>query len=102
MLFHHGRCSHASGPNQSGDRRIGVAFRYVTPKVRQSSEGADCAMLVRGRYAERGWISVADASQVFQPHDLALYDEALAHQSTTLSEGAMEQVAQYDREGPSV
>lgn len=30
--LHHGRVFHASGPNTSADRRIGVAIRYVTPR----------------------------------------------------------------------
>ncbi len=34
MSLHHGRCFHASGPNGSDDRRIGVAIRYVASRPR--------------------------------------------------------------------
>jgi chlorinating enzyme len=33
MSLHHGRCFHASGPNISDDRRIGLAIRYVGSRV---------------------------------------------------------------------
>lgn len=33
--FHHGRLFHASGPNVSSDRRIGVAIRYIDPAMKQ-------------------------------------------------------------------
>jgi chlorinating enzyme len=99
MSFHHGRCFHASGPNQSDDRRIGCAIRYVTPGVRQSDMGRDYAMLVRGRDSEKGWINVAGATRLFDPVDLALYDEVLAHQSTALSAGAMQDVGLYAAKG---
>ncbi|SMX32597.1 phytanoyl-CoA dioxygenase family protein [Maliponia aquimaris] len=99
MSFHHGRCFHASGPNRSADRRIGVAIRYVTPEVKQSELGRDYAMPVRGRDTSRGWIAVAGATRLFDPHDLALYDEVLAHQSTTLAAGAMGKVGLYAGKG---
>lgn len=51
--------------------------------------------LVRGRDAERGWINVAGATRLFDPRDLALYEEVLAHQSQTLAAGAIGQVGLY-------
>ncbi|MBY6159559.1 phytanoyl-CoA dioxygenase family protein [Mameliella alba] len=95
MSFHHGRCFHASGPNRSADRRIGVAIRYVTPEVKQSVEGRDYAMLVRGRDSSRGWINVAGPTRLFDPQDLALYDEVRSHQAKTLAAGAMGKVGMY-------
>lgn len=35
--FHHGHMFHASGPNGTGDRRIGVAIRYIATSVKQTS-----------------------------------------------------------------
>lgn len=95
MSFHHGRCFHASGPNQSADRRIGCAIRYVTPEVRQAEGGNDYAMLVRGADRVQGWINVAGPQRLFDADDLALYDEVLAHQSGTLAQGATETVGLY-------
>ncbi len=94
MSLHHGRCFHASAPNRSDDRRIGCAIRYVTPDVRQGL-ARDYAMLVRGQDAAQGWINVAGPRGLFDPRDLALYDEVLAAQSATLAAGAEGSVAMY-------
>ena len=99
MSFHHGRTFHASGPNNSTDRRIGCAIRYVTPGVRQSADGRDYAMLVRGKDTEKGWINVAPPTTLFAPDNLALYDEVLAHQSQTLAAGADSGVSLYATKG---
>jgi ectoine hydroxylase-related dioxygenase (phytanoyl-CoA dioxygenase family) len=95
MSLHHGRCFHASAPNRSDDRRIGVAIRYVTPDVRQADMARDYAMLVRGKDAARGWINVAAPAGLFEDSALALYDEVLAAQSSVLSAGADGKVAMY-------
>ena len=46
--FHHGWTLHASMPNRSDDRRIGLNVQYVAPHVRQTKHDLDSAMLVRG------------------------------------------------------
>lgn len=48
MSLHHGRVFHASNPNGSDDRRIGLAIRYVPTRMKQMQAGALCATLVRG------------------------------------------------------
>lgn len=101
MSFHHGRVFHASGPNRSDDRRIGCAIRYVTPSVRQSASGRDYAMPVRGADREGGWIPISAPVEEFGETELALYEEILAHQSTTLAEGATEAVELYETEEPA-
>ena len=95
MSLHHGRCFHASGPNQSDDRRIGLAIRYVTPEVRDDAQGRDYAMLVRGEDAASGWINIAGPRGLFAPEDLALYHRVLADQSKVLAAGAMASVSLY-------
>ena len=50
MSFHHGRTFHASSPNNSDDRRIGLAIRYVTPGVFVSRHRA---AITRCLYAAR-------------------------------------------------
>lgn len=42
------RIAHASHPNQSDDRRIGYAVRYIPPDARQTLSEKDAAALVRG------------------------------------------------------
>jgi ectoine hydroxylase-related dioxygenase (phytanoyl-CoA dioxygenase family) len=46
--LHHVDIAHASSPNRSDDRRIGLAIRYITPRVEQTTGVPDSAMLVRG------------------------------------------------------
>jgi len=46
--FHHGWTLHASMPNNSNDRRIGLNVQYVAAHVRQTKHDLDTAMLVRG------------------------------------------------------
>lgn len=95
MSLHHGRCFHSSGANRSGDRRIGVAIRYVTPGVRDSLHNKDYAMLVRGSDRQQGWINVAGARSLFHEYDLALYSEVLREQSAVLAAGATEKTTLY-------
>jgi len=47
--LHHGWTLHASGPNSSADRRIGLTVQYVTPRVRQTVTDEETATLVRGQ-----------------------------------------------------
>jgi ectoine hydroxylase-related dioxygenase (phytanoyl-CoA dioxygenase family) len=47
MSLHHVLLVHGSGPNATGDRRIGFAIRYIPPHVRQLKV-RDSATLVRG------------------------------------------------------
>jgi ectoine hydroxylase-related dioxygenase (phytanoyl-CoA dioxygenase family) len=47
MSLHHIKLVHGSEPNLSGDRRIGLAIRYIPTHVRQTKV-RDSAMLVRG------------------------------------------------------
>ncbi|MEM7300285.1 MAG: phytanoyl-CoA dioxygenase family protein [Pseudomonadota bacterium] len=46
--FHHGWTLHASMPNDSDDRRIGLNVQYLATHVRQTKHNLDTAMLVRG------------------------------------------------------
>lgn len=46
--FHHGWTLHASMPNNSNDRRIGLNIQYLASHVRQTKHDHDTAMLVRG------------------------------------------------------
>lgn len=46
--LHHGHLFHASGPNMTGDRRIGCAIRYIKPSMKQRSGDRSLVALVRG------------------------------------------------------
>ena len=76
MSLHHGRLLHASAPNTSNDRRIGVAIRYITPRQHQVVGGRTIATLVRGR-DEHGNFDLADAPKVAMGDDeMALWRRA--------------------------
>lgn len=47
--FHHGWTLHASMPNQSDERRIGLNVQYIAPHVRQTKHPGFTALLLRGR-----------------------------------------------------
>lgn len=98
MSLHHGRLFHASGPNRSDDRRIGMAIRYVTPSVEQTIGARDYAMLVRGADHSRNWINIAPPQSLFAPASLALYDRILADQAAALTAGAEQAVGLYNSE----
>ena len=48
MSLHHGQVFHGSNANQSNDRRIGLAIRYITPDMKQSIAEKTNATLVAG------------------------------------------------------
>ena len=48
MSLHHGRVFHGSHPNRSDDRRIGLAIRYITPAMKQTTNDKTHARLVAG------------------------------------------------------
>lgn len=96
MSLHHGRLFHASGPNRSDDRRIGLVARYIRPDTPATGAGVDYAMLVRGADRTRARTNVAPPPGDFAPARLAVYEEVLAAQSATLAAGAEDAVALYD------
>ncbi len=49
MSVHNVRIAHASGPNSTDDRRIGVSLHYMPTRSRQMVGDWDSAALVRGR-----------------------------------------------------
>ena len=46
--LHNVGLAHASGPNRTGDRRIGISMHYVSTRTRQTAGAWDSAALVRG------------------------------------------------------
>ncbi|MEM7253752.1 MAG: phytanoyl-CoA dioxygenase family protein [Pseudomonadota bacterium] len=49
MSIHNVKLAHASGPNESDDRRIGISLHYIPTHARQTVGAWDSAALVRGR-----------------------------------------------------
>ena len=74
ISLHHVNIAHASAPNRSDDRRIGVAIRYVTPRVRQVTGVPDSATLVRGEYTADAFELEPAPAFDFEPVAVALHD----------------------------
>ncbi|MEM7206330.1 MAG: phytanoyl-CoA dioxygenase family protein [Pseudomonadota bacterium] len=72
VSFHHGRMFHASGPNKSNHRRIGLVIRYVTPHVRQSGAGG-YAIVARGEDKTGNWNHMPRPIANFDAKDLEAY-----------------------------
>lgn len=66
--LHHGWTIHASGPNSSRERRIGVNAQYISPKMKQLKDDSDSAILVRGEDRYRHFISDQPATEWLPPN----------------------------------
>jgi non-heme Fe2+,alpha-ketoglutarate-dependent halogenase len=49
MSLHHPMVVHGSARNESAQRRVGFAIRYISARIRQRGEARGTAVLVRGR-----------------------------------------------------
>ena len=99
MSLHHGRMFHASGPNTSDDRRIGMVVRYVTPDVRQLVGHKDFAMLARGCDTKGNWHHLRAPDQPFTPHSLDIYEAVTEAQKQALAAGAEQEFTYEARAG---
>ena len=64
--LHHGWVAHASYPNLSDDRRIGLSLHYISPRVMQKHTDKESATLVRGE----------DRQKIFFPEPICNFDFA--------------------------
>lgn len=71
--FHHGWTLHASQPNCSDERRIGLNVQYLATHVRQTKHDNDSALLVRGKDTFHHFESDIGATANLDP-------EAIKHQ----------------------
>ncbi len=87
MSLHHGRLFHASGPNTTADRRIGLVLRYIRPDTPSTGQGKDFGVLVRGidRHGIRA--TVAPLLGDFTPAQMRLYEEVTGRQAEVLASG---------------
>ncbi len=96
MSLHHGLTIHGSGPNNSNDRRIGFAIRYLKPNVRQLRAKRDFAMLARGADRTGNFLHFAPPVTLFSDESLKLFDEIRAARAEALTEGANKKIQLYD------
>lgn len=88
MSLHHGHMFHGSGPNTTGDRRIALVFRFMSPDVRQMVATEDFAMTVRGANRSNLVHSTAAPFDDFSPEALTLHARVSAAQEPALADGA--------------
>jgi len=74
--LHHGWVMHASAPNTSGDRRIGLTIQYTVPANRQRVADWDSASLVRGTDAYGHFRAEPRPTRDLDP-DLVAYQKQL-------------------------
>ena len=90
--LHHGHLFHGSGPNGTGDRRIGAAIRYIKPSMKQRSGDRSLVALVNGEDTHgnfeiagppRGWLAEEDFELVRRDSEIkrrVLYEGAETQQ----------------------
>jgi non-haem Fe2+, alpha-ketoglutarate-dependent halogenase len=86
MSLHHVLLVHGSGPNVTGNRRIGLAMRYIPPHVRQLKV-RDSAMLVRGRDAYGNFDHEPAPKADLDPAALAAHQDAVERSLKALYSG---------------
>ena len=72
--IHHGWMAHASGPNHSDERRLGLVVRYMAPHLKQTVAERDYGMLVRGEDRYQHFVSPPRPKQNFEPEAIELYE----------------------------
>jgi hypothetical protein len=87
MSIHHGRVFHASHPNRSDDRRIGLAIRYLPTRARQAPGGSMSAMLVRGEDRFGNFRHCRRPSGLMAETDIAYWREVAAARNAVLTDG---------------
>lgn len=96
ISLHHVNIAHASAPNNSEDRRIGIAIRYVTPRVQQVTGVPDSAVLVRGE-DRVGNFELETLPQVdFEPAAVALHERVTSTRQGFIFKDAEQQPGAAD------
>jgi ectoine hydroxylase-related dioxygenase (phytanoyl-CoA dioxygenase family) len=70
------RIAHASYPNQTDDRRIGLAIRYIPPDAQQQFSDHDSAALVRGEDNYQHFELEPEPRYDFDPVAVAFHKES--------------------------
>ena len=90
MSLHHGHVFHASNPNRSAGRRIGLVIRYVTPAMKQVSGQTTFAHLVAGEDRLGHFELLSPATDVMADGDVDNARQALTLQEKIGYAGADE------------
>ena len=74
--LHNVGLAHASGPNRTDDRRIGVSMHYISTRTRQTVGGWDSAALVRGEDRYGHFHPAPVPSRDLDPDAVAFHERA--------------------------
>ena len=88
ISLHHGRIFHASGANSTEDRRIGIAFRYIPPSLRQINIENATAMLCRGEDRYGHFELIEPPVSLFATNDIARLKNIYASENWKYYQGA--------------
>jgi non-haem Fe2+, alpha-ketoglutarate-dependent halogenase len=88
MSIHNYRLAHASGPNKSADRRIGVSMHFMPPDTEQIVGSWDCASLVRGTDPFGHFEAAPIPQRDFDPQAVAFHEKASKAVNEVLYAGA--------------
>ena len=86
--LHHGRVFHASEPNTSDDRRIGLAIRYFATRMKTAGGTPMSAMLVRGQDRHGNFILTKPPCGVLTDRDMARYEGIAGQRNAAMFKGA--------------
>lgn len=90
MSLHHTKIFHGSEPNRADERRVGFVIRYLSPRVKQSSDVRDSATLVRGRDAHGNFDLEPAPSADFDPEAIAYHAAMLERMNAILFRSAQQ------------
>ena len=79
MSLHNVRIAHASAPNRSADRRIGISIRYMPPQTRQQLAEWDSAALVRGEDRYGHFVHEPSPVRDFDPTCVAFHEKTVTN-----------------------
>jgi hypothetical protein len=96
ISLHNIRTVHASAPNQSNARRIGIAVRYIAPHVSQINADGDSAWLVRGTDTDGNFIHETPPEADMDAAAIAEHDRILALRQGVLYKGVSGKPAHTD------
>jgi len=88
ISIHNYRIAHASGPNNSGDRRIGVSMHFMPPDTEQIVGNWDSAALVRGEDRQGNFEPTPIPEKDFDPLAVEFQQKAARAMSEVLYAGA--------------
>jgi non-haem Fe2+, alpha-ketoglutarate-dependent halogenase len=88
MSIHNYRLAHASGPNKSSDRRIGISMHFMPPDTKQIVGSWDCATLVRGNDPYGNFETPPVPEMDFDPQAVAFHEKASRAINEVLYAGA--------------